>query len=302
MNRLNLDKRKALVLDIDGTLTNSKKEITPKTAAALKKIMEMGHAVILASGRPTPGMKRYEEQLELASYSGYLLSFNGARVWDCGAREVIYQKTLPDDIPAQIYEFAKEKDAGIISYYLKGNGAEVKNQGGYLSRKGIDPEGDYVISAFEPDEYVLLEARINSMNVITVYDFKSFIDYPVNKVLITAPGPLAAGYEKELVARYGDSLSIYRSEEFFLEVMPQNVSKADTLDAMLEKIGVKWENTVCCGDGFNDISMIKYAAVGVAMANAKEEVKKAADFITGSNDEDGLVTVIDKFILDSDGQ
>ena len=302
MNRLNLDKRKALVLDIDGTLTNSKKEITPKTAAALKKIMEMGHAVILASGRPTPGMKRYEEQLELASYGGYLLSFNGARVWDCAAREVIYQKTLPDDIPAQIYEFAKENDAGIISYYLKGNGAEVKNQGGFLSRKGIDPEGDYVISAFEPDEYVLLEARINSMNVITVYDFNSFIDYPVNKVLITAPGPLAAGYEKELVARYGDSLSIYRSEEFFLEVMPQNVSKADTLDAMLEKIGVKWENTVCCGDGFNDISMIKYAAVGVAMANAKEEVKKAADFITGSNDEDGLVTVIDKFILDSDGQ
>ena len=120
-------------------------------------------------------------------------------------------------------------------------------------------------------------------------------------MLITAPGQLAAGYEKELVARYKDSLSIYRSEEFFLEVMPKNVSKADTLDAMLEKIGVKLENTICCGDGFNDISMIKYAAVGVAMANAKDEVKKAADFITLSNDEDGLVTVIDKFILGSAG-
>jgi Cof subfamily protein (haloacid dehalogenase superfamily) len=297
MNKLDIETRKALVLDIDGTLTNSKKEITPKTAAALKHVMEMGHAVILASGRPTPGMKRYEEELELAKYGGYLLSFNGARVKDCSNGEVIYQRTLPMGIPQEIYEYAKEKEAGMISYYISGNKKERELQGGNLDRKGIDPDGDYVVSAFEPDEYVLLEARINNMKVITVYDFPEFINYPVNKVLITAPGMVAAGYEKELQARYGDSLAIYRSEEFFLEVMPKNVSKAETLDGMLGKIGVKRMNTVCCGDGFNDISMINYAGVGVAMANAKEEVKQAADFITGSNDEDGLVTVIEKFIL-----
>ena len=297
MGKLGINERKALVLDIDGTLTNSKKEITPKTAAAIKNIMEMGHAVILASGRPTPGMLRYKNELELAKYGGYLLSFNGARVVDCKSGEVIYQKTLPPEIPAQIYEFAKEREAGIISYYLKGNGEEVVKQGGYLKDKGIDPEGDYVISGFEPDEYILLEARINNMDVITVYDFREFINYPVNKCLITAPGVIAAGYEKELQSRYGDSLSIYRSEEFFLEVMPKNVSKAETLDSMLEKIGVKRENTVCCGDGFNDISMIEYAGVGVAMGNAREEVRSHADFVTGTNDEDGLVTVIEKFIL-----
>jgi P-type E1-E2 ATPase len=78
--------------------------------------------------------------------------------------------------------------------------------------------------------------------------------------------------------------------------MPKNVSKAETLDHMLDKIGVKRENTVCCGDGFNDISMIKYAGVGVAMGNAHEEVRREADFVTGTNDEDGLVTVIERFI------
>lgn len=297
MNKLGINERKALVLDIDGTLTNSRKEITPKTAEAIKRIMDMGHAVVLASGRPTPGMKRYETELELAKHGGYLLSFNGARVVDCATSEVIYQKTLPEQIPAEVYEFAKEKEAGIISYYLRGNGFEVERRGEYFQKRNVEPMGDYVISAFEPDEYVLLEARINNMDVITVYDFPEFINYPVNKCLITAPGMLAAGYEKELQAKYGDSLSIYRSEEFFLEVMPKNVSKAETLDSMLEKIGVKRENTICCGDGFNDISMIEYAGVGVAMANAKDEVKKAADFVTGSNDEDGLVTVIEKFIL-----
>ncbi len=296
MNRLEIEKRKALVLDIDGTLTNSRKEITPKTKEAIRHIMDMGHAVILASGRPTPGMLRYEKELELAKYGGYLLSFNGARVVDCVTREVIFQKTLPPEIPAQVYEFAREKEAGIISYYLNGNINEVRTRGEYLSSRNIAADGDYVISGFEPDEYILLEAHINNLDVITVYDFPEFINYPVNKCLITAPGMLAAGYEKELQAIYGDELSIYRSEEFFLEVMPKNVSKAETLDHMLDKIGVKRENTVCCGDGFNDISMIKYAGVGVAMGNAHEEVRREADFVTGTNDEDGLVTVIERFI------
>ena len=72
--------RKALVLDIDGTLTNSKKEITPKTAEAIRGIMKAGHALILASGRPTPGMRRYERELELGKYGGYLLSFKTGKL------------------------------------------------------------------------------------------------------------------------------------------------------------------------------------------------------------------------------
>ncbi len=289
--------RKALVLDIDGTLTNSRKEITPETAKALRRVTEAGHALILASGRPTPGMRRYEKELELQKYGGYLLSFNGARIIDCKSGEVILQKTLPPQIPAEVYSFAKDRDAGIISYYLGENSVDYDARAKSLEKKGIDPAGNYVISAFEPDEYILLEARINGLPVITVYDFEEFINYPVNKCLITAPGMLAAGYEKELYERYKDTLSIYRSEEFFLEAMPKNVDKAQSLDSILDKIGVKRENTVCCGDGFNDICMIKYAGVGVAMSNAKEEVRNAADFIAGSNDEDGLVEVVDRFIL-----
>ena len=92
-------------------------------------------------------------------------------------------------------------------------------------------------------------------------------------------------------------MSIYRSEPFFIEVMPKNVDKATSLDRMLETVGLTREDAICCGDGFNDISMIKYAGVGVAMANARDEVKEAADFVTGSNEEDGLVQVIDTFIL-----
>lgn len=265
---------KALVLDIDGTLTNSKKEITPATKEAIWSIAKEGHRVILASGRPTPGMYRYEKELELETYGGYLLSFNGAKVVDCKNGDVIYQRLLSHAMVPSLYKFAKENNCGLITYL-----------------------GDKVISAFEPDEYVLLEARINGLEIQVVDNFVEFVDYDINKCLMTAPADKAPKYEQQLREEYGDAASIYRSEPFFIEIMPQNVDKAASLSRILEALGIERENTICCGDGFNDISMIKYAGVGVAMGNAQPAVKEVADYITATNDEDGLVEVIHEFIL-----
>ena len=79
--------------------------------------------------------------------------------------------------------------------------------------------------------------------------------------------------------------------------MPKNVDKATSLDRMLSTVGLTRENTICCGDGFNDMTMIEYAGVGVAMGNAQPAVKEKADYLTGTNDEDGLVEVIERYIL-----
>lgn len=265
---------KVLVLDIDGTLTNSKKEISDKTRRAIWNTLEHGHKVILASGRPTPGMRRYEEELELAKNGGYLLSFNGARIVDCRTGEVVYQRTIPLSIIPSLYAFARDNGCGLVTYF-----------------------GDRIISAFEPDEYVELESRINNMEIKVVNNFKSYVDFDINKCLLTAPVDKAPEFEKQLQEKYGDQVSIYRSEPFFIEVMPQNVDKATSLDRMLESVGLTRDNAICCGDGFNDISMIKYAGLGVAMGNAQPAVKEVADLITGTNDEDGLVPVIDDYIL-----
>lgn len=265
---------KILVLDIDGTLTTSSKEISPETKRGLKMIQERGHIVMLASGRPTPGMLRYAEELELKKYGGYLLSFNGARIVNCRTGEIVYQRTLPLDVIPALFEFAKTHHCGIISY-----------------------EGDEVISGNGIDKYIELEARINGMPVREVEDFANYITFDVNKCLMTAPPEDAEKYVKELQEKFGDSLSIYRSEPFFIEIMPQNVDKAASLDRMLETVGLTIDDAICCGDGYNDITMIAYAGVGVAMANARDEVKAVADYVTKSNDEDGLVDVIDKFIL-----
>ena len=263
---------KILALDIDGTLTNSKKQITEATKQAIWRIMDEGHRVVLASGRPTPGMGRYAKELELDKRGGYLLSFNGGKIVDCVSGEVVHQHFLPLEIVPELYEFAKERGAGLITYF-----------------------GDIVISAFEPDEFILLEAGINWLLVRHQPDFVEFVNYDINKCLMTAPGEQAAIYEKELQERFGDRISVYRSEPFFIEIMPKNVDKADGMEHILGKLGITAENAVCCGDGYNDISMIRYAGVGVAMGNAQPAVKEAADYIAATNDEDGLVEVIEKF-------
>lgn len=267
-------KEKVLVLDIDGTLTNSDKEITSATKKGIQTVLEHGHKVILASGRPTPGMRRYEKELELEKYGGYLLSFNGGRIIECRSGEIVYQRILPLSIIPGLYAFAKNNGCGLVTYF-----------------------GENIISAFEPDEYVELESRINGMPIKVVNNFVRYVDFDINKCILTAPADKAPELEKLLQEKYSDIVSVYRSEPFFIEIMPQNVDKATSLDRMLETVGMTRENAICCGDGFNDISMIKYAGTGVAMGNAQPAVKEAADYITGTNDEDGLVQVIDEFIM-----
>ena len=265
---------KMLVLDIDGTLTNSQKEITQTTKSAIIEIQKRGHKVMLASGRPTPGMERYALELELEKYGGYLLSFNGGRIINCRTGEIVYQKMFPSVLIPEIYYFAKRNNCGLVTYY-----------------------GDKIILATRMDEYLNLESRINNMRIQEVENFLGFLDFDVNKLLMTAPTENAEKLEKYLAEKYKDRISVYRSEPFFIELMPKGIDKATSIDRMLSTVGLTRENIICCGDGFNDMTMIEYAGVGVAMQNAQSKVKEKADYITKSNDEDGIVHVIDKFIL-----
>ncbi len=265
---------KVLVLDIDGTLTNSEKKITVKTKNAIIDVMKRGHKVILASGRPTPGMLGYAKELELENYGGYLLSFNGGKIIECKTGEILFQKILPPTIVPQLYYFAEKKDCGLVTYL-----------------------GDEIISARRIDQYLEIESRINDMPIKVVDNFIEYAEYDMNKCLMTAEPRDAEKYVMELNERFGEITSVYRSEPFFIEIMPKNVDKATSLDRMLESIGLTAKDAICCGDGFNDMTMIQYAGIGVAMGNAQHAVKEAADFVTSSNDHDGIVKVIKEFIL-----
>lgn len=263
-----------LVLDLDGTLTNSKKEITPATKLAIRKIQDLGKHVVLASGRPTPGVLPLAKEINSAAYGGYILSFNGGRIINCRTKEIIYNKILPHEYIAPIYKYASTFNVNMITY--------------------SDTE---IISAFTPNEETMIEARINKMEVKQVEDFLSFVDFPVNKLLMTGEPELMLQMEKELKTKYHTALNIYRSEPFFLEIMPPQIDKAHSLQKLLTSLGLTANEMICCGDGYNDLTMIEYAGLGVAMANAQPAVLDKADYVTKSNDDDGIIHVIEEFLL-----
>lgn len=269
-------KYQVLVLDLDGTLTNSKKEITAPTKQALLEIQEAGKTVVLASGRPINGVAPLAKELKMDCFGGYMLSFNGARITKCSTGEIIYNRTLSHEIIKPVYDYVKTfPGLDIISY--------------------TDTQ---ILSGISPNKYVEIESRINSMEIISVEDFPSALNFPVNKLLVPGDPEILEALMPPLQKQYHGLLNIYRSEPFFLEIMPRNIDKAQSLQKLLNSIGLTADAMICCGDGYNDLSMIEYAGLGVAMENAQPIIKESADFITRSNDEDGILHVINLFMRD----
>lgn len=256
---------KLIALDLDGTLKSTDKQILPKTKAILQELAKRGVVIVLASGRPTAGLYMEADELKLNETGGYLLSFNGAKVVDYQTKEIIYQKVYNEKTAHHVYDRAKEYDLAVMTY--------------------VD---EMIITEDIDDEYVIIESEINHLPIKPVKDFKEAVNFSVNKVLLTGKPEYVENIIDEFKQPYGNSLSIYRSAPFFIEVMAQGIDKAASLEALIKRLGIKQEEVISFGDGYNDISMIKFAGMGVAMDNAVDQVKQCADYITLSNDEEGI--------------
>ena len=269
-----MSKYKILVLDLDGTLTNKKKEITPRTLSVLEKAQQQGLKIVLASGRPTFGIMPLAEQLNLKQYGGYILSYNGGKIINLANGEVLYQNVLDSSLLPYLYKCAKDNDFQILSY-----------------------KNEYVFCENPSDKYVEYEVMLNKMKSMKVENWLDAVEEELPKCLIVGdPEPLAI-LEKEMLEHLNGKMNVFRSEPFFLELVPMGIDKAKCLAILLEKIGVTKDEMIACGDGFNDLTMIQYAGLGVAMANAQDVVKEAADFVTLSNEEDGVAFAVEKFYL-----
>lgn len=264
---------KLIALDLDGTLKNRKNKITPKTREALIKAQKNGVKIVLASGRPTPGLRHEAKELELDKFGGYLLSFNGAHVSDYKTKETIYEQTLTIEEAKKAYDRAKEYNLACMTY-----------------------ENNIVVTEDDEDDYVKVEGNINDIAIVKVENWKKNLKNPIHKVLLTGKPEFVASIIDEFKEPFGDSLSIYRSAPFFIEIMAEGIDKAASLDRLAKSLGIKQEEVMAFGDGYNDLSMIEYAGMGVAMNNAVDGVKARANYITLSNDEDGIAYALDKFL------
>ena len=265
---------RVLALDLDGTLTNSEKIITPRTKQALLEAADAGTTVVLASGRPTVGIWPLARELELEKRGGCILSYNGGKIIDCKTGQTLVQHAFPPEVIPTVCTFARYWNVVALTYDANG------------------------IVTEQPDNpYVQEEARINKIPVRKVDDLAAEITWPINKLLLVGD-PVDMPHVEELMQQeFAGRLSIYRSAPFFIETMPLGVEKSASLSLLLKVMGLFPKDLMACGDSWNDLPMIQFAGLGVAMANAVPQVRAAADFVTKDNDHDGVGLAVEKFIL-----
>ena len=262
-----------IVLDLDGTLTNRNKEITPRTKEALMRAQEKGKIVVLASGRPTAGVEPLAKELELSRFGSYILSYNGGMITNCKTGEAVFSALLPENSNERIISLAEEHRVDILTY-----------------------QGSEILTNNQECPYAQIESKINHLPLRQT-DLRSELSGPVPKFIMLDDGDYLAMVEPKVKAALGRDYSVYRSEPFFLEIMPKGIDKAQSLARLLDLLGLKREQMIACGDGYNDLTMIRFAGLGVAMENAVLPVRNAADYVTASNDEDGVGLVVERFML-----
>lgn len=268
-------KYKLLVLDVDGTLLNDEREISKRTLAALLKVQQMGVRIVLASGRPTYGLMPLAKTLELGNYGGFVLSYNGCQIIKAQNGEILFERRINPEMLPYLEKKARKNGFAIFTYH-----------------------DDTLITDSPDNEYIKNEALLNNLKIIREDEFSTAIDFaPCKCMLVSDKEKALIGLEQHWEKRLAGTLDAFRSEPYFLEVVPCGVNKANTLGALLEHLGVTREEVIAVGDGVCDVTMLQLAGMGVAMGHSQDSVKVCADYVTASNEEDGVPLAVEKLIL-----
>lgn len=264
---------KMIVLDLDDTLLRDDQTISPRTKQALMDAQEAGMKVVLASGRPTYGMRKIAEELRLKEYGSFILSFNGAKIINCQTNEELFSSTLSPETVHRLYDISQREGVGILTYV-----------------------GDEIVTETTAP-YAEIESGLTGMAVNEVDSFVEAVREPVVKALMLKEAGRLAEVEKKLQEEFDGELSVMRSKPFFLEFTEAGVTKGTSLNYLIGKLGIKREEVIAVGDSYNDLAMIEFAGLGVAMGNAPDDIKAKADYVTDTNMNDGVAKVVEQFML-----
>jgi Cof subfamily protein (haloacid dehalogenase superfamily) len=267
--------KKIIAVDIDGTLINSDLKIGQKTKEALIKAQEKGHIVVIASGRDKTGVMQYARELNFDKYGGLLSNNNGCLVTNYKSGEVLIKHKLNKEDVKEILTFTKGFDLDPM-VFKDGN----------------------VITYVKNSSIVERSARINQMGLIVDENLIENLDFDPTNIIYCQENPKIMDEKIPLIeSKYKDDFSLVRSTPNYYEVMPNEASKGESLLEIAKYYGMDIKDVYAFGDEENDLDMIQKAGVGVAMGNASQIIKEASDYVTLSNDQDGIAYFLYKFKL-----
>jgi hypothetical protein len=263
---------KLVALDLDDTLLDSGLKISEDCVRAIQEVRRRGVRVTISTGRMYSSALPYAQQLEI---DVPLITYQGAWVKNTLSGEVLYFKPVPRKPAIEVMKYFKIAGVHCHSYYND-----------QLVMESLSAEGKFY-SQLAGVEIVLVDdliARLDTEDAMKImaisHDEKQLLDM-----------------ERNLKLDYGDNLHITRSKPYFLEVMHVQANKAKALEVVARHYGIHRQEVMAIGDSYNDLEMIEWAGLGVAMGNAFEPVKEAADFVTTSNEEEGVAEALRRFVL-----
>ena len=263
---------KMIALDLDDTLLDSGLKISSACVNAIQKARQMGVMITLSTGRMFKSALPYARQLGI---DVPIITYQGAWVKNSLSGEVLYYRPVPRELARQVMTYFRQQGVHFHSYY--------------------NDELCIEKSSSEADDYARLAGVKAQLHPDLIADLDCCEAMKI--MAISQDEPQLLAMEKELKADFAGQLYITRSKPFYLEVMDRLVGKALALELISSHYGIKRSEVMAIGDSFNDLDMIKWAGVGIAMGNAIKEVKEAADFITSTNDEEGVTEALQRFVL-----
>ena len=274
-----MPKIKMIGMDLDGTLLTSEKKLLPYTREVLRKAVDQGIVVLVATGRPYTGIPE-----ELREFPGmrYALTSNGARIVDTWTKEVLIEQLFPIQSARKALEITDKYDT-LLEVYFDGQGYVDEKLYAQVERFHHNPfMWEYFRTTRKP--VPSLEELIKSKNK----------DMDKIQILFSSMEDRKTAWEE--LSKY-DEFEMVNSLGYNIEINAAGVNKGVGLIRLGEMLGIRKEEIMACGDSDNDIAMLQEAGFGVATANAIDDVKAVADYITGTNDEEGVARAIEKFAL-----
>lgn len=258
--------------DMDDTLLRDDWTISERTVQTIQQARQQGIYVTIATGRMPSSVRPYARQLGI---DVPVITYNGAMVQEALSEKVIYRKVIPVETVQDIINWLLPQDID-FHVYLK-------------DQVFVEKMSDWSIRYEQATRVPIIETNLRELLSLEKEGFE--------KILLFGEPEVLRGWEEKIDLRYEGKVRTTQSKSYFLELIHPEVNKGAALASLAERLGVKQEEVLAVGDSLNDLEMIRYAGLGVAMGNGRQEVKEAADVVTSSNQEDGVAQAIEKYAL-----